>query len=62
MRRETKVEIDRAMTQIARRRPGRSRLVYNKVTRTIDVMDRSGLVERKVGTALHITDAEADFI
>jgi len=62
MKQETKVEIDRAMAQIAKRRPGRSRLVYNKVTRTIDVMSRSGLVERKVGVALYITDAEADFI
>jgi len=58
----TSEEIKEAMTKIAQRRPGRSRLVYNEATRTIDIIDRSGLVERKVGTALHITDAEADLI
>jgi len=57
-----KAKIHEAMTQIAKRKPGRSRLVYNKATRTIDIIDRRGLVERKVGTALHITDGEADFI
>lgn len=55
-------DISKAMAEIAKRKPGRSRLVYNKVTRTIDVIDRSGLIERKVGVALNITDVEADFI
>lgn len=62
MNKETKAEINEAMAQIAKRKPGRSRLVYNKATRTIDVIDRRGLVERKVGTALYITEMEADLI
>lgn len=62
MKEKIKAEIDEAMSQIAKRKPGRSRLVYNKATRTIDVIDRSGLVERKVGVALHISGVEANFI
>ena len=50
------------MKEIAVRRPGRSRLVYNKTEKTIDVIDRSGLVDKKVGVALHVTNVDADLI
>lgn len=49
--------IQKAMRRIARRKPGRTRLVYDRATKTIMVVDRSG---NKTPSGLIITDTEAD--
>lgn len=53
-----KAMIASAMQRITKRRPGNSRLVYDKATRTIKVVSRSGAT--KPAQVLRITSDEAD--
>ena len=50
--------IKKAMQGIVKRRPGNSRLVYDKATRTILVKSRLGIT--KPAKAVMISDDEAD--
>ena len=49
--------IKKAMQKIARRRPGKKKLVYDKATRTIIQVNQLGA---KVGIGLRIMDDGAD--
>ncbi len=52
-----KQQIKEAMQEIALRRPGRTRLVYDRATKTIVAIDRSGM---KAPSGLNITSQDAD--
>ena len=50
---DMKNEIKEAMKEIAQRKPGRKRLVYQKSTKTIVIVDQSGKVIEDTGFTLH---------
>ena len=55
---ELKKIIKDAIEKIAQRKPGRSRLVYDKATRTIRCVDSQTLASKPTGLVIHDTDAD----
>ena len=60
MEERLKRQIDEVMSKIAKRRPGRKKLVYDRATKTILMVDQHDLNKQKV-EGLNITPEEGRF-
>lgn len=47
-----KQEIEKEMKEVAQRRPGNSKLVYSRITKTIVIVNQLGQIVRDTGLTL----------
>lgn len=57
MSEDLKQKIDEAMKLIASRKPGKRRLVYDRATRTINVVGMDGMIIKDTGLIIGFEDA-----